>query len=83
MGLWPLSHDTHLAMTPVTFDLLLSGSNDNVTAILVFLRSVSTLEQVFCDGRQKHAAASTVYGSRRGQARSMVAQSEDELKDTY
>ena len=54
-----------------------------MTAVLVFLRPVSTLELVFGDGRQKYAAASTVYGSRRGQARSVVAQSEDELKDTY
>ena len=56
-----------------------------MTALVAFLRPVSTLERVFGNGKQLHQATLTVYGSRRGEPGGghPEAPACDELNETF
>jgi len=60
-----------------------AGSDDNVTAIVVFLNPVSTLELVFGAGKQSHPITNTFFGSRKGASVNAASISCDEIRDMY
>lgn len=67
-------------------EALARGSLDNVTAAVIFLRPVSTLERIFSDGRESHEVTRTHHGT-RGAARANAPPprqpTADEMRDTY
>jgi hypothetical protein len=77
--------DPMLCAKRLVIEALARGSNDNVSAAVMFLRPVSTLERVYGEGVQAFRATATVYGSRaRGGAADLShGQAADELRDTY
>lgn len=59
----------------LAMEAFVRGSRDNITVVVVFLQPVSSLEQVFSQGKESWRATPTCYGSRGPVA--------DEMGDTY
>lgn len=65
-------------------EALMRGSSDNITVIVAFLQSVSTIERIYADSRQKYAPHQMFMPAKRSAKVSNVEhRSADELLDTY
>ena len=65
-------------------EALTRGSSDNVTVVVAFLQPVSTIEQIYSDGRQKYAPHQMFMPAKRSAKVSNIEhRSADELRDTY
>lgn len=66
-------------------EALTRGSGDNITVVVAFLQPVSTLEQIFANGRQKYAPHQMFVSPNRAVKPSAYRQSAsaDEVMDTY
>jgi hypothetical protein len=65
-------------------EALTRGSADNITVIVAFLQPVSTLEQIYANGRQKYAPHQMFVNPNRSVKPSYIqSASADEFRDTY
>ena len=64
-------------------EAIAKGSQDNVTVIVTFLSPVSTVEQVYCKGRQSSSGQAARQHQPRSGLQNQKGVAADELRETY